>query len=241
MTRLFQGYRASLLVVAFVLIAFLMSTIARTARPDSLSLTTDAIHPAKRVEASPAKNRLVAVNPPPLLWPVISGRDVRYEVRLSQDARFSGETTINADDLRWAMFNAHQKLADGTWYWQVGTTRRPGADVEWSPVHPFEVDGSARTFVTPSAREMIASVPQKHPRILVSPEDLLSLREKLQGTDTLKSYVRSAERPVGRTLRGVEAAVAQPRGDRCLGGRGADAGEAVRVMAGAASASATCT
>jgi len=196
------------LVVVWLAIAFAQ----RAACAELPVLKTQAIHPARRIEASPTNNRLVAVNPPPLLWPVTSGNDVRYQVRLAQDVHFPSKTMIEANDLRWAMFNAHQELADGTWYWQVGAIRRPRADVEWSPVHQFEVDGSARTFVTPSAEEMIANVPEKHPRILVSPEDLSRLREKLRGTDTLKGYVRSAERFVGRTVRGVEGALPSTRG-----------------------------
>ena len=59
---------------------------------------------------------------------------------------------------------------------------------------------------------MIANVPEKHPRILVSPAHLSRLREKLRGTDSLKGYIRSAERFVGQTLRGVEGALPSKKG-----------------------------
>ncbi len=190
----------------------LAMTFADQAYCNPPALNAAAIHPDRRVEASPTDNRLVAVNPPPLLWPVTSGSHVRYQVRLSQNARFSGETTIEADGLRWAMFNPHQKLAKGTWHWQVGTTRKPGADVTWSDVHQFQVDEAARTFVTAPAAEMVESVPREHPRILVSKKNLALLQEKLQGTDSLKSYIRSAEKLVGRPLRGVEAAFPSQKG-----------------------------
>jgi len=190
-------------------------TVALAARTTLSALAvpkTAAFHPARRVDASPVGGRAVAVNPPPLLWPVTSGRDVRYQVRLSQDERFSPGATIEADGLGWAMFNPHQKLGEGTWFWQYGATRRPGEDVEWSGVFRFHVDGSARVFVTPSAAEMIRGVPRDHPRILVSPDKLDLLRDRLQQTDFLKGDVRSAEKLVGQPIRGVEAALPTRKG-----------------------------
>jgi uncharacterized protein DUF4962/heparinase II/III-like protein len=189
---------------------FFGMTLATQAAPPTLDV--EAIHPVRRIEASPAKNRLVDVNPPTLLWPVMSGRDLRYQVRLSQDAGFADDTTIETDGLRWAMFNPHQKLAEGTWYWQVGTVQKPGADLVWSDVYAFEVDDTAREFVTPPAAAMIQGVPKSHPRILVSAEDLPRLREKLQGTDALKGYTRSVEKLVGRELKGVEGALPSQTG-----------------------------
>lgn len=172
----------------------------------------DALHPAKRIDASPVDGRAVAVNPPPLLWPVTSGRDVRYQVRLSQDGRFSEEATIEADGLRWAMFNPHEELAEGTWSWQYGTTRRPGEDVKWSEVFRFHVDGSARVSVMPPAAEMIRGVPRDHPRILVSPDKLDLLRERLEQTELLIGDVRSAEKLIGRPAPGIEAALPTRKG-----------------------------
>ncbi len=185
---------------------------ADRAYSDPPALQVDVIHPERRVEASPVGGTLVSVNPPPLLWPVTSGSRVRYQVRLSQDEQFADNTTIEADDIRWAMLNPHRKLAEGTWYWQVGTVRKPGADVEWSDVRQFEVDETVRVFVTPPAEKMLGRVPEEHPRILVSADNLRLLREKLRGTDTLKSYTRSAEKLVGRTVTGVDGALPNKSG-----------------------------
>lgn len=195
-----------------LLAAGLIPAMPNEASCDPARFQSDAIHPEMRVEASPAREQLVSVNPPSLLWPVISGRDVRYRVRLSQDAHFAGKSTIEVDGLRWAMFNPHRKLAEGTWYWQVGTARKPGADVEWSDVFLFELDKTARQFVTPPADEVVGSLPKQHPRILVSAKDLARLREKLQGTDASGSYARSAEKLVGRTLAGAAAALPSKTG-----------------------------
>ena len=204
--------RALVSTFLFLIAACVSLSFAEKAFGDPPLLDVDAIHPVRRVEASPADNRVVDVNPPTLLWPVTSGREVRYQVRLSQDARFADQKSAKTDGLRWAMFNPHRKLAQGTWYWQVGTTRKPGAETAWSDVHTFEVDETARGFVTPAPEVMIQGVPTKHPRILVSAKDLPRLREKLQGTEALKRYMRSAEKLVGKAVRGVEGAMPSQKG-----------------------------
>ncbi|NLS98253.1 MAG: DUF4962 domain-containing protein [Planctomycetaceae bacterium] len=196
----------------FVFVASFAATLVERARSDSPAFKADAIHPERRTEASPAGSHPVSVNPPSLLWPVTSGSGVRYQVRLSQEERFADGGTIKASDLRWAMFNPHRRLDEGTWYWQVGTTKKPGADAEWSPVHSFKVDDTAREFVTPPAAEMLGGVPRAHPRILVPADKLSRLRDKLQGTEIRKDYVRVAERLVGKSVRGVEGALPSETG-----------------------------
>ena len=170
------------------------------------SPATVAIHPERRIVASPRGGEVVTVNPPPLLWPVISSPDVRYEVRLSQTEDFSHTATIQAKNLRWAMFNPHRKLAAGTWYWQYRTTRRSKLEPKWSRVFRFDVTDAARLSLTPPASQMIASVPHQHPRILVSAAKPALLRQRVKGTDRLATSTRSADRLVDRPIRGVEAA-----------------------------------
>lgn len=159
-----------------------------------------AIHPTSREVASPAGGCSVSVNPPPLLWPIRSGRDVRYTVRLSQDAKFLPGATISAKALPWAMFNAHTKLATGAWRWQFGTIRRGEDRPKWSPVFHFRVEQSARVFVTPPAENIIAACPKDHPRILANASELGELRERMKGTDELPRILEAADRYVGLAL-----------------------------------------
>jgi len=158
------------------------------------------IHPATRQAASPAGGRHASVNPPPLLWPAARGSQVRYAVRLSQDPGFPERRTVTAEGLPWAMFNPHRKLATGTWYWQYGTTSRPGKKPEWSEVYRFEIDDAARVFVTPSAAEMLSACPKGHPRILVAADELRLLQERWKGTAELARIAKYADRYIGREL-----------------------------------------
>jgi len=173
--------------------ASVFSSDVQSARPA-------AIHPATREVASPAGGFSVSVNPPPLLWPIQSGRDVCYAVRLSQDEEFPPDATISAKALPWAMFNAHAKLATGSWYWQYGTIRRGEGKPKWSPAFTFRVENSARLFVTPPAEDIIAACPKAHPRILANASKLGELRERMKGTDELTRILKAADRYVGRAL-----------------------------------------
>ena len=168
--------------------------------PQDLLRGVAAIHPTVREVAAPAEGKTVTVNPPPLVWPVSSGSQVRYAVRLSQDARFQGSRTIRADGLRWAMFNAHTRLAPGTWHWQYAAIRKSGEAPQWSDVFRFRVDDSARIFLTPPAEAMLAACPKDHPRILATKAELATLRARLKGSPELAATLRSADRYVGREL-----------------------------------------
>ncbi len=127
------------------------------------------IHAQPRIAPSPIDNKRVDRNPPPLLWPAERGEDVRYAVRLSQDSGFPECSTIAEEGFPWAMFNPHQKLAPGVWYWQYGTSIE-GGPYRWSDRYDFEITGSVRCMETPSASDVIAACPKTHPRLWVLPD-----------------------------------------------------------------------
>lgn len=163
-------------------------------------------HPERRTVADPSDNAVVSINPPPLLWPVASGKEVRYDVRLSPTEDFSDPATVQAGKLLGAIFNPHKPLAPGHWYWQYRTTRKSSADSKWSAVQRFTIDATAQLCVTPPAQELIAAIPHQHPRILVRTEQLGALRRLAQGTERLADCTRSADRLVKRAVEGVDAA-----------------------------------
>ncbi len=196
--------RRALLVASIVLLGAISWT--PILRCESMNAGFAVPHPARRITASPSSGAAVTANPPSLLWPVVSGSEVRYRVRLSQSNDFSSHVVIRSDDQRWALFNPHQTLKPGTWYWQYGTIRRANQEAVWSPVYQFTMSQSARRAVTPPAAEMIAGVPRAHPRILVPADNLDLLRKRVQGSERLAASIRAADRLVDRVVRGDDAA-----------------------------------
>jgi hypothetical protein len=195
-------------------------TSAITAEPSERSRPYPAaIHPERRQAAAPSNGSFVRVNPPSLLWPTVAGEGVRYAVRLSQDVGFPPERTIAADQLQWAMFNPHVKLAAGKWFWQYSAPRESGQQARWSEVYGFRVDDSARVFVAPPAGRMIAARLRDHPRILAATDELSQLRERLKTSVELPPIVAAAKECLGRELPDVSRALPTEKGDNAYQAR----------------------
>ncbi|MFZ5831078.1 MAG: DUF4962 domain-containing protein [Planctomycetota bacterium] len=191
-------------IYALVSGVFIVTALLGTLR------AADPPHRENRTAASPAAAK-VGVNPPPLLWPVTERSGMRYSVRLSRDKSFPAASTIAAEGLPWACFNAHRKLESGRWYWQyavAGRDKKPA----WSEVFWFDVDESAREFVTPTAEALLQACPAGHPRLLATAEELPELRRRAAGSDELKRIVGGADRFVGRELPAIDRARAKEKG-----------------------------
>lgn len=110
-------------------------------------------------------------NPPVLRWPVRKGEAVKYDVRLSMDSLFRSGVIAKAGSA-WAMFNPHEKLSDGTWYWQHRL-----AEGEWSPVKKFRVTGTTHELVSPAPESFLKKIPNGHPRVLADRSVMSQLRD----------------------------------------------------------------
>ncbi len=163
--------------------------------PGEIRLTQKALYPLVRHSASPSGGVEVRVNPPALLWPVTSGKGVRYDVRLAPDAAFPTGRTLSASGQPWAVFNPHHQLAEGTWYWQYAVT--VDGRTTWSPVSTFRVTAAARVFETHTAKELVAACPRAHPRLLVRAEQLAALRQRAQGLEAAANLVAAARKRLG--------------------------------------------
>lgn len=173
--------------------------------------TSMARHPATRTTAAPRDGEVVPVNPPPLLWPTGSLGEARYAVRLSRDPAFADAGTVRASGLRWAMYNAHQRLAPGRWYWQY-TIERPGHPVAWSDRHEFVIDAATRSFVTPDAEAALDAVPAGHPRILARESELAELRRRAAADPDCAALVARARKLATARLPAPEKAKPAQKG-----------------------------
>ncbi len=114
-------------------------------------------------EAVPANGTEVVFNAPVLRWPYQKGKQVKYDVQLSQRKTFDDSTTITAQALIGAIYNPHRLLATGNWYWHY---RVAGKD--WSPLLQFNIGTGALPMVSPTADKFLEGIPQDHPRILIN-------------------------------------------------------------------------
>ncbi len=113
-------------------------------------------------ETLPANGSETYFNAPILRWPYQKGKQVHYEIQLSQDNTFNSPGTITKKSLTGAFFNPHQKLSMGVWFWHF---RVEGKD--WSPTLNFIISDKALSMVSASAETFLAAVSAVHPRILL--------------------------------------------------------------------------
>ncbi|HEX5025977.1 MAG TPA: DUF4962 domain-containing protein, partial [Agriterribacter sp.] len=114
-------------------------------------------------EAVPGNGVTVRFNAPILRWPYQKGKQVRYDVQLSQDVDFPGTSTITATALHGAIFNPHQKLKEGKWFWRYRVSDQP-----WSPAQYFIIAADALPMVSPPPARFLSKIPEAHPRILLN-------------------------------------------------------------------------
>ncbi len=127
----------------------------------------------------PAGGIAVPVNSPILRWPI--DRKARtYDVRLAQDSTFRTAETIYEAAIGRALFNPHQQLSAGRWYWQYRVS-----DGVWSTVHAFEIGAEATLIVSPPAARLLAGIPSGHPRVLADSRDAGSIRALAASDDAL--------------------------------------------------------
>ena len=146
------------------------------------------IHGKERIWSIPAFGNVAEKNPPFLKWRKQSGKDVRYDVRLSQDAIFSEADTLSSQGIPFALFNPHQLLKFGKWYWQV---RVSGED--WSETQQFLITEDSAVWDPPTPEYFIQRLPDYHPRVLVDAPEIDAFRFNSAKTAEAKHIIAEAD------------------------------------------------
>ncbi|MEX0684605.1 MAG: DUF4962 domain-containing protein [Balneolales bacterium] len=160
---------------------------------DSLNTGTKEVHMSTVYKRTmeypePSNNNRIRVNPPVLRWPRLEGKNVTYEVRLAKEMDFSNpDEIIGTQSTRLALFNPHQKLEPGSWYWQYKNTGG-----EWSDRLSFIVDETAIPIVSPPATKFTRSIPLERPRVLINKTDIQDLRNHKDNADA-RAIIDQAE------------------------------------------------
>ena len=145
-------------------------------------------------EAVPSGGITAQFNTPILRWPAERGSGAHYDVRLSQDSLFGKEQTLHREKIPWAMFNPHQCLPEGKWYWQYRISGKA-----WSEIQTFLVTPAAIPLVSPAINQFLNGIPTHHPRVLASAADTVRIRSLAVDGDT-RAIIQEAERALKRPL-----------------------------------------
>ena len=179
------------------------------AQQAELKFDVDAIHPRMRQEAYPSKGKRVTMNPVSFLWPVAEGKNISYSLRISQDPSFPAGQTISVARLKWAMYNTHRALAEGTWYWQYQINQK-GSPARVSEIYQFEISSDADVLETPTIAEFLTIVHQhKHPRMFIPAEQIPAFQAKNKGNKEATRIIAEATKNLNQPL--IVEAPTRPR------------------------------
>lgn len=128
--------------------------------------TLERVHPNDRDQPYPREEHELFVNPAPLIVPrTIRGEDEFLEFELSQDNSFPETGTYRSGKLNWDLYNTHEQLAAGDWYWRFRKVDANDKASIWSEVYKFTVTGKEDVFVTPKWEVFQQNIPTTYPRI----------------------------------------------------------------------------
>lgn len=161
---------------------------AKSSSPAAI-VAPEVMHPRYRKNSRPADGKIVQVNPPVFQIPVGENKQTNaYSFRLSQDRDFPASKTREGIDIPFSIYNPHEKLATGKWYWQYRYEQKP-----WSETQVFDVKKGTDVFETPSPSALIKAVPVNHPRMLVFPKNREPLRARNRGSEDARRIIEMAD------------------------------------------------
>ena len=129
--------------------------------PDAL----DAYHDKTRECPYPKADNELYLNPPPFIVPQAMKTGERLQFSLSRSRDFNTPETLTSNAAPWCMYNPHQALETGTWYWRFRNLTANGTAEAWSEPYPFEVKDETPRFVTPAFETFRQNAPRNYPRL----------------------------------------------------------------------------
>jgi len=151
-----------------------------------IKVTSSMIYPKIRIWTTPSNGEEPAFNSPSFQWP--SKKKTTYGIRISSSKDFN-ENLIEKQGIAFAIYNPHQVLNKGKWYWQYKIHNE-----EWNKIDSFTIKASTPKFKTPDIESILSKIPSTHPRILVNKTDLEDLRKRAENYEESKTIIQEANK-----------------------------------------------
>lgn len=132
----------------------------------------------------PGNNQIAIFRSPSFSWP--AERAGIYDLRLSRDSLFS--QSIEFEDIPYAVYNIHQPLENGQWYWQY-RDRTSG----WSATKSIIVDSTTIDFVPISVDSLFQRITPHHPRLVTEIQTRNKLKDLAQEYPDTKNILQEVE------------------------------------------------
>ncbi|HBT93350.1 MAG TPA: hypothetical protein DEB23_03620, partial [Chitinophagaceae bacterium] len=150
------------------------------------NLREKEIYTVTRNTPSPSNGESPKFNSPSFQWP--AKKNATYRVRISTSKKFD-QALIEKTNITFAIFNPHQQLTQGKWYWQYKINQE-----NWNPIDSFEINTSTRIFPTVSIAKIINNIPATHPRVLINKSEINDFRLNASKTKEALAIIKEANK-----------------------------------------------
>ena len=148
------------------------------------NLREKEIYTVTRNTTSPSNGESPKFNSPSFQWP--AKKNASYSVRISTTKNFD-QSLIEKNKIAFALFNPHQQLTQGKWYWQYKINQE-----NWNPIDSFDINTSTRIFPTLTVDKIINNIPAAHPRILINKSEINNFRLNASKTKEALAIINEA-------------------------------------------------
>ncbi len=170
------------------ILCLLIAGLSPPSNLDAASWTLDE-RPAKEREWGyrPADQTDSEVNPPNFSWRADS-KSKHWEIQCASDPDFTNITYHQAG-LETFVHTPASVFDPGTYYWRYRGVDADGKPSQWSVSREFTLREDALPMPMPGRADLLARIPDTHPRLFMRPEDLPELR-KLASTTMSDEFDR---------------------------------------------------
>ncbi len=150
---------------------------------------------------SPADGETTATNPPAFVWLPAEGIE-RWVVQFAPGGDFDGPEAVTVEDWELTVYTPHETLAPGEWAWRYGFTTDVGP--VFGEPRRFTIPADAVEFPLPRIDDVMARIPDVHPRAYFHRDGIDELRDKVANDPEYAAMaqpvIRSAEGKLGEEL-----------------------------------------
>ncbi len=127
----------------------------------------------------PDADAVTDIDPPSFSWRPQKGI-VAWEIECRRDSA-AGEVAYGVESLEMNVHRPPRTFGPGKYLWRYRGSDGSGQPTDWSRRRAFSIPADAVQMPLPPRQELLARIPDQHPRLFVRPEDLPRLRELADG------------------------------------------------------------
>ena len=171
------------LFVVFCMVLPMMPVYAAAELPAEFHTYEPVI--GDRVAFNPPHKYACHQNPPDFTWPDF-GSATSWEIVVASDSELK-DVRYTVKGVKNNYYNFKETFEPGTYWWAVRATVG-NETTGWSVARRFRIDEDYDVFIPPTSEEIMAQIPQNHPRILFTQDTWESFVAEKTSTEAGKDY-----------------------------------------------------